>query len=247
VVRAYDPTGVLAGRATVALSGWYLMPVYGDDPMTALDEGAVSGDRITFTVDGCPAVPLGPDPPIWAEAGRRVEVELAATCAPVDTVHLRPGSNLISLPRIPADSRLEAVLRGIAGKWRRVWAWDACAGKWKHAAADAPSWANTWQSIDYRYGFWIDVIEDTTLQVSGGFAPSGSEIPLCEGWNLVGAPLQAVVNVEAAWAGVPWDAAWTYRDGAWQPITPGGGGVWEPSRGYWIHVTTVAPPPLRVP
>jgi len=78
VIRAYDPSGVLAGRAEVTLSGWYLIPVYGDDPMTQPDEGARSGDTITFTVDGHPAVALGPDPPVWAGSGSRVHVELAA-------------------------------------------------------------------------------------------------------------------------------------------------------------------------
>jgi hypothetical protein len=80
VVRAYDPSGALAGRAEVTLSGWYLMAVYGDDPLTELDEGAESGDTITFTVDGRPAVPLGPDPPVWIGAGERVHVELEASC-----------------------------------------------------------------------------------------------------------------------------------------------------------------------
>ena len=78
VVRAYDPAGVLAGRVEVTLSGRYLMPVYGDDPLTELDEGAESGDTITFTVDGHPTVSLEPDPPLWGGAGERVHVELAA-------------------------------------------------------------------------------------------------------------------------------------------------------------------------
>ncbi|MBU4511606.1 hypothetical protein KJ830_11255 [bacterium] len=63
VVRAYDPSGVLAGRAEVTLSGWYLLPVYGDDLVTELDEGVESGDSITFTINDHPAIPLGPDPP----------------------------------------------------------------------------------------------------------------------------------------------------------------------------------------
>ncbi len=78
VVRAYDPSGVLAGRVEVTLSGWYLMPVYGDDPATELDEGAESGDTITFTINDQPAVPLGPDPPVWVGAGKLVHVELEA-------------------------------------------------------------------------------------------------------------------------------------------------------------------------
>ena len=77
VIRAYDPSGVLAGRAEVTLSGWYLMSVYGDDPLTEFDEGAESGDAITFTVDGHPAVCQGPGPPLWGESGERVPVELA--------------------------------------------------------------------------------------------------------------------------------------------------------------------------
>jgi hypothetical protein len=79
VVRAYDSIGVLAGRAEVTLSGWYLMPVYGDDPRTEIDEGAESGERITFMINGHPAVPLGPDPPLWVGAGSRVHVELRAS------------------------------------------------------------------------------------------------------------------------------------------------------------------------
>jgi hypothetical protein len=78
VVRAYNPSGVLAGRTEVTLSGWYLLAVYGDDLTTPLDEGAESGDTITFTINGWPAVPLGPDPPLWVGAGSRVHVELEA-------------------------------------------------------------------------------------------------------------------------------------------------------------------------
>jgi len=84
IVRAYDPGGVLAGRVEVTLGGWYLMPVYSDDPLTQLDEGAQPGDTITFTVDGHPAVPLGPDPPVWTATGQRVHVELTACTLPGD-------------------------------------------------------------------------------------------------------------------------------------------------------------------
>ncbi|MFQ5595775.1 MAG: hypothetical protein ACE5HA_16640 [Anaerolineae bacterium] len=79
VVRAYDPTGTLAGRVEVSLAGWYLLAVYADDPATTgLDEGAVVGDPIAFTVDGHQAVPLGPDSPVWTQSGSRLHVELRA-------------------------------------------------------------------------------------------------------------------------------------------------------------------------
>lgn len=79
VVRAYDPNGVLVGRTEVALNGWYLMAVYGDDPLTELDEGATSGDTITFTINGQSAVPLGPHQPLWTVSGERIQVELSAS------------------------------------------------------------------------------------------------------------------------------------------------------------------------
>lgn len=78
VVRAYDPTGVLAGQTEVTLAGWYLVSVYADDPVTELDEGAAPGDRIAFTVDDSPVVPLGPAVPVWTTAGGRLQVELQA-------------------------------------------------------------------------------------------------------------------------------------------------------------------------
>ena len=83
VLRAYDPTGVLAGEFVIPAgnypAGWYgLMPVYGDDLMTSQDEGAKPGDYITFTVNGHQTVPMGPDAPLWVEAGSLAHVELRA-------------------------------------------------------------------------------------------------------------------------------------------------------------------------
>jgi len=79
VVRAYDSSGTLAGQTSVALAGWYLVPVYQDDPATGVDEGAQPGETIVFTVNDHPAVAMGPDPPVWGEAGTRVHVELWAS------------------------------------------------------------------------------------------------------------------------------------------------------------------------
>ena len=47
-IRAYDPQGTLSGKFTVTTPGSYgVMPVYGDDPATLQDEGAITGDLIT--------------------------------------------------------------------------------------------------------------------------------------------------------------------------------------------------------
>lgn len=78
MVRAYDPTGVLAGCRAVRGDGKYGVAVYQDEADTLLDEGAEPGDRIAFTVDDYPAVPLGPDTPLWVQPYDLVKVELRA-------------------------------------------------------------------------------------------------------------------------------------------------------------------------
>ena len=83
VVRAYDPQDTQCGEFVVNHAGWYgLMPCYADDPMTPGDEGARPGDRIHFTIDGLPAVPMGPDQPIWTTNGGLLVVDLAVTDQP---------------------------------------------------------------------------------------------------------------------------------------------------------------------
>jgi len=112
VVRAYDPTGVLAGRVEVSLAGWYLLSVYGDDPQTAeLDEGAVAGDAIAFTVDGYPAVSMGPDSPVWTQSSSRLHVELrACTLAGDFDCDCR-----VTVADLMRQARSFGVLRGEAG------------------------------------------------------------------------------------------------------------------------------------
>jgi hypothetical protein len=78
VIRAYEPQGVVCGHYQVTEAGRYgLMPVYGDDPLTEVDEGAVPGDRIRLTVNGAAATVTGPDEPVWVTFADLKQVELA--------------------------------------------------------------------------------------------------------------------------------------------------------------------------
>ena len=80
MVRAYDPTGTLAGCRQVRGDGHYGLAVYQDEADTLeLDEGAGPGDRIAFTVDDHPAAALGPDEPLWAQPYDLMHVELRAS------------------------------------------------------------------------------------------------------------------------------------------------------------------------
>ncbi len=56
VVSAFDPDGVQCGAFTVHTAGTYgFMPVYGDDPNSAADEGATNSQTISFKINGRPA------------------------------------------------------------------------------------------------------------------------------------------------------------------------------------------------
>lgn len=80
LVQVFDPDGVECGRFVTHTAGEYgYLHVYGDDPLTPEDEGAVPGDTLRFMVDGseCVEVPAA----IW-ESGDRLQYR----------VDLYPGS-----------------------------------------------------------------------------------------------------------------------------------------------------------
>ncbi|HIQ06655.1 MAG TPA: VWA domain-containing protein, partial [Anaerolineae bacterium] len=77
VVTAFDPNGVKVGEFVVRQAGWYgVMPIYGDDPETSVDEGAQPGDVITFYINGQRAAPLGPGQARWIGDKERQELNL---------------------------------------------------------------------------------------------------------------------------------------------------------------------------
>jgi hypothetical protein len=83
VIRAYDSQGVACGEFSVTHAGSYgLMPVYADDLLTEVDEGAVPGDRIEFTVSGIAATVTGPDEPVWGVFGDLKQVNLSVATSP---------------------------------------------------------------------------------------------------------------------------------------------------------------------
>jgi hypothetical protein len=96
VVRAYNPRGVLAGESIVEHVGWYgVMAVYRDDPNTPADEGLRSGEVVSFTVNGWPATPMGPDPAVWTANGALLQVNLAQVSPAPTLVAHRSDNDVI--------------------------------------------------------------------------------------------------------------------------------------------------------
>lgn len=105
------------------------------------------------------------------------------------TVSLRPDWNLLSLPLVPTDTSIKTVLSSISGSYDLVYAYDGCnvADPWKKYDVNAPPYANDLTDLDEKMGIWIRGTDTSTLSVSGR-VPTGTDIQLCEGWNLMGYP-----------------------------------------------------------
>jgi hypothetical protein len=52
VIEAYESDGVRCGHTTANADGSFLMQVYGNDPMTAADEGAGEGEMLQWRLSG---------------------------------------------------------------------------------------------------------------------------------------------------------------------------------------------------
>ena len=78
-IQAKDPDGTICGEFTCTDEGFYgFMPVYGDDPNTPADEGAVAGDEITFFVEGS-AIEAASGSTIWRGDQSLVNLDLSFT------------------------------------------------------------------------------------------------------------------------------------------------------------------------
>ena len=77
VVTVYDPDGVLCGKFVVETEGQYgVIHVYGDDVTTSdIDEGASSGDVLSFYVNDTVAIPLNEESVIWTSDGHSKQLD----------------------------------------------------------------------------------------------------------------------------------------------------------------------------
>ncbi|HEY7215861.1 MAG TPA: DUF6531 domain-containing protein, partial [Thermoanaerobaculia bacterium] len=153
--------------------GWNLVSIArqpGNPSPAAVFSGAAS--RV-FAYDACdtadpwkvwdPANPSGsdltavdPKKGLWAEAPGAVVLPVAGTEPATTTIHLCPGWNLVGAPFSQPRS-LTAALASIAGKYTRVFAYDAAdAGDpWDVYDVAVPAWANTLQLMEPGRGYWI--------------------------------------------------------------------------------------------
>ncbi len=155
VVQAYDPQGVLCGEFVVADTGMYgLMPVYKDDPTTpTVDEGAESGDTISFRIDGVTVSASGPDVPVWSSNGdvRRVNLIREQVIPTSECVNFWGDSCVVEEFEVPVP--VDAVVRAYDSQ-------GALCGEFKVTAAGT-------------YGSMPVYRDDPSTMIDEGAAPGG--------------------------------------------------------------------------
>lgn len=192
-----------------------------------------------------------PQPPIPANApSLRSQPQAKPRQSLAGSIPLTTGWNLISIPELPNDTDPAAVLASIDGSYERVLAYDNCdsADPWKEYDPDGTS---DLTAIDHHSGFWVEMTQNDNLNYDGT-AQTGVAIALCQGWNLIGYPLDtayAAADILAPIRGKytllyaheltdtsdPW-AIHSPTIQRWaeplEDLT-----LMQPGRGYWLYAT----------
>lgn len=111
VVRAFNPRGIQAGEFTVTQAGSFgLMPVYRDDPGTAADEGLLTNETISFTINGRAARVDGPDNPVWTSNGALLQVNLSVSAVKLtnEWVNFYSQNTTVNGVGVPVGTLIEA-------------------------------------------------------------------------------------------------------------------------------------------
>jgi len=161
-------------------------------------------------------------------------------------IDLSAGWNLISLPLIPGDPSVDAVLSGISvpDTVNKVWAYDAETKTWSYYVPD-PGIGGLSVMRDGA-GYWIEMSDDATLTINGSVLPEPPSPPqsydVYARWNLIGCTTQtSPIEADVYLASVDgkYTQIWGYdpSTGYFVVLPPVGTNEMLPGMGYWIWMT----------
>ena len=162
-------------------------------------------------------------------------------------IDLTPGWNLISLPGMPANTDVNAVITNMDVS--AVVTYDpSVPGGWAQAVRETAtsSLSGTLMTISGNTGIWIKTSSFKSLKVDIPPVGQGTIPPsftLLAGWNLV--PVVAVeagvedVDADTYLSGLKWSRAYGYESltGTLQGFVPNGDDVVTVGKGYWVFVS----------
>ena len=148
-------------------------------------------------------------------------------------IELRVGWNLISLPLIPTDSDIDAVLYGVEGI-EIVWAYDATVGWSRYIPGAAP---DTLETMEDGKGYWVLMNAPATLTVEGFVMPPPPVVPptyaVVAGWNLIGFRSLETMDAQDYLEGVNWTVLWRFDEEGFTQVLPTHD--LTPGLGYWLY------------
>lgn len=166
----------------------------------------------------------------------------AFTCAGVSaTVVLNKGWNLVSLPIIPVNADITAVLADIMEdgdvKVESVWYYNPTITdpnqRWQSYVPDGPT--PTLTKIEDGKAYWIAVKEATQFTFAGVAIVLPGQLPptysVREGWNMVGFKSRVAMAVKDYLAGTDWVRVLEFKNGVWTILLENE--MMTPSLGYW--------------
>ncbi len=155
------------------------------------------------------------------------------------SIPLQAGWNLISIPLVPSNTGLPAILSSISGKYISVWGYKN--GKWASYIPDDPVFSDL-TAMNAGWGYWIKMSQSGTLTVSGTAATTA--VSLVSGWNLIGYNASGTRSVESALSSISgkYLTIWAFIDEKWQVYDPASPifsdlEQMKPGYGYWINAT----------
>ncbi len=237
IIRAYDPDGVLCGKAVAGFDGAFgSMLVYGDNPGTPLiDEGPLPGELITFTVNDFEVLY---SPGLhWTVANDTIAV---CDLLPCQVFSLEAGWHLISWNRAyTADIESFVALLGGNACVDVVLSFDNGAVAYD---PDLPQYS-TLHEVDYHHAYWVRLDCPADFLLCAALVVDLETIPIRPGWNLVPYWPTSTLPTEEAWEiilelvtlGLGFDnggQVWSPDDPLHNTLTH-----LSPGLGYWIRST----------
>ncbi|MCK5282014.1 MAG: hypothetical protein KAK00_01265 [Nanoarchaeota archaeon] len=170
-------------------------------------------------------------------------IEVDNTC----NITLGENWNLICIACQPENKSVDSVLKNISENYTSIHTYDASdtIDHWKSHNPDMPSWViQDLAAINEKSGYWINMDHNSSLRVNGVIS-SPNNIPLIQGWNLIGYPADESKSPENAFSGISgsYSIVWRYNTstGTYPYYDPNlAGGTIKTitkDRGYWINMT----------
>jgi len=100
----------------------------------------------------------------WIYMDEPASLQVAGEPAPITSIALSTGANLIGFPRAGAQPIADA-LAGIEGLYSKVFEYDAATLTWKSYDTALPAWANTLTELRPGHAYWIYALYDCYLDV----------------------------------------------------------------------------------